>query len=155
MTMADDILLSVKGTDFNGQSKTSLVFFPNATTLAALQAYATAFAPLYEAISEAKITEMVASFPMTVPAGKANPGAGIRINEGADFSYDTPGRYNFGLWVPALKLSMLAGNQVVIADADVIAFNNAIVGGLGGTLPTDGNGLDVNLFTRARYAYRK
>jgi len=153
--MADDVAMSVKGVDFNAKSKTTLVFFPNATTLAAVQAYATAFAPLYEAIVEAKITEMNVNFPLTVPNGKANPGAGVRINEGADFSYDTPGRYNFGLWVPAIKLAKLSGDTINAADADIIAFNNAIVGGLGGTLPTDGYGLDVNLFLKGRFAYRK
>jgi len=153
--MADDVLMSVKGTDFNGSNKTSLIYFPNNATLAAVQAYFTAFAPLYEAISEAKIVGGNVSFPLTVPAGKANPGAGVRINAGADFSFDTPGRYNYGLWIPAIMVSKLAGNDIIAADNDILAVTNALVGGLGGTLPTDGYGLDVNLFQRGKFAYRK
>jgi hypothetical protein len=152
--MADDALLSVKFHAALGPDKTHIIPFANGTTLASITSYAQAYAPIVEAVTEAQVTQLTVTLPIALPGGlKGAPGAGIRSNDGARFSFDTPGRYNFGLWVPAFKIANLADEDVILAN--VVAFTNAISAGLTGVLPTDGNGIDVGTVLYGKYAYRK
>jgi len=152
--MADDALLSVKFHAALGSDKTHIIPFANGTTLADISTFATAYAPIVEAVTEAQVTQLSVSLPIALPAGlKGAAGAGVRSNDGARFSFDTPGRYNFGLWVPAMKIANFADEDVILAN--VVAFTNAITAGLAGVTPTDGNGIDVGAVLYGKYAYRK
>jgi hypothetical protein len=154
--MADDVLLSVKETDFNGKSKTSLVYFAPATTLASVTTFAQAFAPLVEAVSESQVTALTVSLPIALPGGlKGAPGAGVRINAGGRFSFDTPGRYNFGLWIGAMKAAFVNVDDLRLDETEMLAVTAAISAGLSGVIPTDGNGIDVGAIRTGKYAFRK
>ena len=148
--MADDLLLSVTGVDAYGQTRQGHIYFPSTTTTAQVQSFVTALVPLWEIISATKITKAELGYRFTLPASSKVPTAGVKAKNGAQFSFDTPGRYNFGFWLPGLEVGKLGsdGETVDLVDTDVANVTTLISTGTGGAVPSDGYGQDVgNIMT--------
>jgi len=148
--MADDLLLSVTGVDAYAQTRQGHIYFPPATTVAQIQSFVTALAPLWEIISATKITKAELGYRFTLPASSKVPTAAVKAKNGANFSFDTPGRFNFGFWLPGIEPGKLGtdGETVDLVDTDVANVTTLITDGTGGAVPSDGYGNDVgNIMT--------
>lgn len=154
--MAEDKLLSLSFASALGSKKTHLVPFANAKTFAEISAFALLYVPIVEAISDAYVVSASITEPVDISGVTKGVSDGpARTNDGARFLFDTPARYGFGLWVPAIKAALVGNVDVDQADAAIIAFKNALVTGLGGHAPTDGSGNDLTALLKAVVAYRK
>lgn len=153
--MADDVLLSFRMEATNGKPKVVPVWLPAASTLADALAYATAFTPVLEAVSDAYVQKASVEFALAVQgASKGAPDGNAYSHDGARILHDTAGRYSHGTWVPAWKPALLA-DDVVIVDLAVTALEAALRVGLGGIAPVNGHGLDLTAYLGGKRAYRK
>jgi hypothetical protein len=154
--MANDVLVSFKMVGDNGESKAVLTPLISSSTLADALAYAQAMVPILEAISDGYVESAAVQFELDI-SGQTNgeTSGDTRTNDGARFSFDTAGRYSWGVWIPAFKPGLLADTEVKTDEAVVLAFTDGITGTIGGKHTYDGNGNLVGAIKTAKYAFRK
>lgn len=127
-------------------------------TIANAQTFITAFAPLLDALILGVIERVGICILATLPGGlRAVPTLGSDVEEGARFMYNTVSGYKTGFRVPTFNEAFLVdGTQRVdLADADVIAFNNAIEDGLATFEPSDYRGDDIVALRSALESFQK
>lgn len=153
--MADTNLLSVTLIGDQEDKKAVDVFFPSASTFAQIQAFATEFLPLLDAVIGGKILEASVNLGITLPGGlKADPEAGSDVHVGGLLTFDVADtEYSHGLYVPSWKF--FTGNLVNLAGAGVGAFITEIEDGDGTISPSDRFANDIVVNTKAKKVYRK
>lgn len=153
--MAADNLLSVVIEDDDADRRSAKVHFLPAATLADVQTYLTAYAPLLDAVSDGKLVEAFVQMQLTLPAGlKANPIAFSEVQKGANLTFLNTSRYKYGVWVPAWKPSFFSDDGLT-NDAQVTDFIAAYYQGLAGVLPSNGFGFDLTSFSAGKKTFRK
>jgi hypothetical protein len=154
--MADDVLVSVRTIDEAGRKRLAHVFLPPATTEADIQTMLTAYAPILDAVVGGKIDTAFYQKGLTLPGGlKAGATALIDNRVGANFSYDNPSRFAFGVWIPGWLNSLFTGDLVSAGGAGVAALMNGYVTGFGGVQPTNGFSDDLTTLLTYKKAIRK
>ena len=111
---------------------------PATMTLGGIQTWVTAAIPIVEGITAAKVVEADAKISLsTAASGNAVPTTGVYNERGCNFLFDTSGQKNFGVFMPAILHSLLAGTLINVADGDVVEdFVNMFITGL-----NDGTGV--------------
>jgi len=155
-------IVSIQLQDADGDTKSIPVHLPRGTlTLANFQAFATAFAPLLDAVTAAKINEMTITLPLTLPAGlKTDAVADSEVERGALFNCEAANTtYSHGVFIPAWKSALFTGDEVDLAGTGVAAFRDAFVTGLtdGATPlpPSDKYENDLTALNKATKRFRK
>jgi len=155
--MADVHLLSVRLVDVYGKAGHVNIFVPSATTLAQVQAYYDTVALTLDAITGAKIDSATVALALVNPGGlKAAAIADQPIQWGANWGFDvlnTP--YRWTMHVPAILSSLVTGEDINRADADVVAFEADLVTGDGTVAPTGRDGGDLVSVLDAKVSFRK
>ncbi len=106
-------------------------FLPPASTLAQVQGFVTAFAPLIDAIVGGVINEATVSFPLTLPGGlKTSADSGATVHRGGLFGFDNPSPYKWSQYVPSLTPTLFVGKDVNVGDTDVAAYLTAMEDGI-------------------------
>ena len=154
--MADSLLsVSVLG-DALSKKKDNLVFLPSTLTLANVQTYLTAFAPLLDAITDGQIVGASIAFGLTLPGGlKSGPVADSDARMAWRASFGNASRFKWGNYVPAIAASKRAGGIVDPTDTDISAYLNAMITGLSTFQPTNGYGDDLTSFARGKISLLK
>lgn len=118
----------------DGESDTNFdavpLHFPATPTLATLQAYFDGLAPLFDAVTGAKIVGADALYSLTLPAGlKASPVATALNERGGlmGFSMSIPNT-NDSVRIPAILPAIMSGDEFSITDTDIAALANYIIG---------------------------
>ena len=121
------------------------VYVPAGETVTDLQALVTAIAPVLDAITGAKLTEVSVRLALTLPGGlKADATAGHYVNLGANFAFDAADtEFRHTIRVPGILESMLSGDTVVMSATEVKAFTDAIEDGTALVDPSDRYGNDL------------
>lgn len=154
--MADTLLsVSVLGDQLNIK-KDNLVFLPGTLTLANVQTFLTAYAPLLDVITDGQLVEASVSIGLTLPGGlKGAPVADSDARMAWRASYGNASRYKFGNYVPAIAASKRAGGFVDPGETDVAALIVAMITGLATFAPTDGHGFDLTSFAKGKISLLK
>lgn len=116
------------------------------TTLANAQTFLTAHAPLLDALILGQIERVGICASGVLPGGlRAVPVEGSDVEEGALFMYNSVGGYKTRVRIPTFnEAKMLVGTQRVdLTDADVIAFNAAMISPLATFSASDYRGADI------------
>lgn len=110
------------------------VYVPTGLTLAQYQAFVDFQAPLIDAMSGAKLTNIQITLNMTLPGGlKATP-ADASLNErGGLISFSTTGPRADSVWIPAILPTIMSGDAFSLEDAAVSAFINSLLTVHGGS----------------------
>jgi len=156
MPVVDD--LSFKITDAKAKSKRTHVYAQTGGTLVELQTFVDANAPLLDVIIEGQITAISFTRQLVIPGGlKGAPLANCDVEEGANMLFDVSAtNYNHGIRLPSLLQTLFTGEEVDIADLDLIAWSNNIINGTAGVVPSDRYGGDViGLLSGAKTFRRK
>lgn len=155
-----DSLLSVGIRDVAGGTKTINIFFPEATTLAQVQGFATPVLGYINGMIDGVIDYARVTLDLTLPGGlRTTPVAGSTVRRGALFSFNNPTRYKWDTYVPAFDPDNLTGTTVNLNAATVDEFILAMVAGVdvSGTdiEPTNGSGEDLTSLDHADETFRK
>jgi len=148
------INIQVSFADEAGKSGSTSFNVPSATTAANAAFAAQEYAKLADLLSDAKITGLTMSLPVSLPAGlKAAPVDGARIGVGALFQWLTALGNRTKMIIPARKEAIITDDTDVVdvAHVDVANFIAEMtagldltqVGGAGTVAPTDTRNEDV------------
>lgn len=158
--MADPISTSIRIRDGGGKTTNANLYFDPATTLAAVQAYVTDYLPVLDAVTGGVIDRAELTLPLsiagTTPALKAVAEADVIVANGFNLGFtqaDTSNRWTQR--VPAVKTALYAEYTLNTTDPLVVAYVNALVGGLGGLEPQSNRGNDILSFLGASFSGRK
>lgn len=119
--------------DEKAEQSTMSVRLPSATAFADADAFASDFATLLDAVIDGFITRIGMSFTVTPPGGlKVAAAAGVDVEAGATFIYNSALGFKFRHRIPTFKQSLIAAGSgdVNQADAGVTALINAMEDGL-------------------------
>jgi hypothetical protein len=144
--------------DDEGKPSSTGCWLPDATTLAAAQTFAAAFAQLIDNMTEGKLTGINMIYHVALPGGlKANPIANSDVEQGAIFVYADAQNFKTSLRVAAVSKAKIVANSdaVDLADADVIALNLAMTAGIAGTQPSTNRGDDLTALLSAKESYKR
>jgi len=132
---------------------------PNSTALADVIDFATGMIPLVLALITGGLTHIGIAFDISdiLSAGDDTAAATSDVEEGARFQFITNGGYDTALRLPTFdEAKIVAGTRLVNqADAAVIAFNLAMLTGIGGVVPTDTRGDDITGIAFEREDFQK
>lgn len=140
--------------DEAGKSSSTSINIPSATTAANAAFAAQAAALLIDEMTDAKITGISITLPVTLPAAlKDDPIDGARVNAGIRFQWNTAGGYLTACRIPARKEALvLDGTDVVDESATAVAnfiaemtagLDLTAVSGTGTVAPSDTRGDDI------------
>lgn len=143
--MALTNLLSVSVMDASQGVKAIPIYFPTSVTVANLQTYLTALAPLLDACIDAKIIQAQATTQLTLPGGiKTDAVVGNTVHEGALFSFNAASTiYKPSVYFPSWENAGFAGD-VALESTPYDALLAAIVDGLSTFQPSDKYANDVS-----------
>lgn len=130
MPMALSVDVGIK--DEAGKSASTGIFIPSSTSLVNAQYLAQAFALLLDPLHGGVCDRLSITYTVTQPAGlRATALADASVAKGARFQYKTPAGFSTGLRIPCFKDTLLDSSRYVdLTDADVLAFNNGMIGGI-------------------------
>lgn len=151
-------LLSYTLMDDAGKPGNVSVYFPNAVSLADILAFNTAFAPLLDEVTAARIASASVSLAATLPGGlKAAALADAFISQGANLGFAAQGtEYRHSLRVPALRDALIVGGAVdTTAAGPVDDVVQAVITGVGGATPSDRYSNDITALISASLTFRK
>lgn len=156
MHMTTDIL-SFGIVDADGDKKTLPVYIPSGLTLAQMQTFADDLAPKLHAVIDGEITDITATFSLSIAAGAAGAAvAGSEVQKGVllDFvAADT--QYVHGVYVPTWKNANFSGNEINLAGTGVSAFIAEFTTGATPALPSDRYGNDLTSLKKGTKRFRK
>jgi len=149
-------LLSVSVMDASQGVKAIPIYFPTSVTVANLQTFFTAFAPLLDVAIDAKIVAAQATTQLTVPGGiKTDAVVGNTVHEGALFSFNAAATiYKPSIYFPSWENAGFAGD-VALESTPYDALLDAIVTGLSTFAPSDKYANDVNGIVGGKRTFRK
>jgi len=131
--MAHAIGVNLVITEESGKDSSTGIWIPSTTTLANALNAAKAFALLVEPLVEGGIVLASITLPVSL-AGvitQTAPLAGSSVAEGARFGFRTGSNFATNFRLPTIKETIFGSGRVVdLLDTDVLALNDAIVGGL-------------------------
>lgn len=148
--------------DADGDVKSLPIIFPRGTlTLAQIDAFASAYAPLLDAVLDAQIVGISTSIDLAIPNGlKSSAASGTDVERGALFTFNaanTP--YVWSAFLPGFATAKFSGDEVNKTDSAVAALIGAMVSGLtnaGATVsPSDKYGNDLTALKAAVKRFRK
>jgi hypothetical protein len=138
-------LLSVSVMDMSQGVKAIPVYFPTTVTVANLQTFLTAFAPLLDAAIDAKIVSAAATTQLTLPGGiKTDAVTGNTVHEGALFGFNATGTiYKPSIFFPSWQNAGFAADVALESTPydDLLA---AITAGLSTFQPSDKYANDIS-----------
>ena len=129
--------------DESDTKRATLPFYvPTGFTLAQYQAFATAAAPIVDAVTGSLITDIDMSLALTVPSSgiKTVPVAEALNERGGLIGMDTAGQFNDSVRIPAILWSIMTGDEFSLSDPDISAFTLLLTAGDGTIFPRDKNG---------------
>lgn len=125
--------ISVSLSDYRGRNASVIVRVPDSETVDEAVAYAQAMVQELDAITGARVESVDIIVPVTVTGIKTGAVADVANENGANFNYSLQSSpYSETIRIPAILPALLAGDSVNTANADVNAFNVAIVAGAAG-----------------------
>lgn len=140
--------------DGAGKKSSFEINLPTGLTIAAITTFATSMTPLILALINGGLVSVGVSINLDEILGVGDGTAAINsdVEEGARFQFETNGGYPTSLRLPTFdEAKLLPGtNQVNQVDVDVIAFNLAMLTGIGATSPCDKRGDDITGITFER-----
>lgn len=112
------------------------IYVPTGFELAEYEALAAAGAPLVDAITGGVIAEMDMTVNLTVPGGlKTTPIAGILNERGVLVGMDTAGQFNDSVRIPAVRFTLMPGDNGNVADAAFANFGLFLTAGVDPVFP--------------------
>lgn len=102
---------------------TAPIYVPTGFTLAQYQTFATAAAPILDAVTGSVITDIDLNVALTVPGSgiKTTPVANALNERGGLLGMDTSGQFNDSFRIPAILWSIMTGDDFSLADTDIAA----------------------------------
>jgi len=118
------------------------IYVPTGLTLAQYQSFATAAAPVLDAVTESKLAAIDLTVSLTIPGGlKASPVASALNERGGNLGMKTVGQWPTSLRIPAIDHTIMSGDEFSIADTAIAAVIALLVAG------------DAVVFPRDRYGF--
>jgi len=117
----------------SGKTGSTGIWIPSSTTLANAINAAKAFALLVEPAIEGAITLASITLPVSLVGVTTRPAPidGSSLSEGIMFGYRTGSNFKTSFRLPTINEgAFLPDRSVDLADANILAINNAMVGGL-------------------------
>jgi len=154
--MAQVDLISFSLADDDGNVASVPIFIPTGSTLAAIQTFANSMAAAIDGVSAAKIQSASVMKALTLPGGmKGSPLGDHYVNHGANIGYDAADTvYRHTVRIPAIKLTLLTGENVNVADPLFVTFDTGMTGGFGADVPCDRYGNDLTSLLSAIATFR-
>lgn len=123
-------LISFPITDYAGNRKNMVVHVADGLTVADYESIADQFSVQLDNVTAGIISDAVLRLSLPVNgAVKAVADSNDNAKRGALLNFDTAGRYNYGLWVPAIKNALITGQSIELTGA-VTTLGNIMVDGL-------------------------
>lgn len=155
--MAVVSVLSYSIVDDDGNAKSMPIYIPSGATIANIQAFSDAMAPLLDDVIDGVIGYVTLSIGLTLPGGlKSSPVAGSNVQEGALISFDVASsNYRHSIFVPAWAQTFFSGAQVTLEDTEPGLFATQMVSGSNSIAPSDRAGLDLTSVLDGIKRFRK
>jgi hypothetical protein len=155
--MAVVSVLSYSIVDDDGNAKSMPIYIPAGATVANIQAFSDAMAPLLDDVLDGVINAVTLSIGLTLPGGlKSSPVAGSNVQEGALISFDVASsNYSHSIFVPAWAQAFFSGSQVTLEDTEPGLFATQMVSGSNTIAPSDRAGLDLTSVLSGSKRFRK
>lgn len=133
--------------DGEGKKSHFEINLPDGLTIVEIVDFATGMVPLVLALINGGLVSVGLSVNLDdiLSVGDDTASASSDVEEGARFQFETNGGYATSVRLPTFDEAKLVSgtNRVNQVDADVIAFNLAMLTGIGGTSPCDKRGDDI------------
>jgi hypothetical protein len=157
-TMPAPVLVSFGIIGASGAAKRIPVYLESAADEAAIAEAVADLAPLIDAATAGKLTDVLVTKPYALPGGlKASAVAGSHAREGANLSFDAEDtNYRYTVYIPTWKEAGFAGDTVVNAD-EYAALITALHGAYdtGEIELTDDYGNDLLSYLEGKRTFRK
>lgn len=150
-------IISFGITDFAGKRKSFPIYVPATATLAQMQAWATAGAPILDALIDGKIDDVSFTLAGTLPGGlKADAVSGNTVREGALWAWDAATTdFEYGDYMPSAANADFVGDTLDDTNTDVTDWIAQMTASGAGTEATDRYGNDITAYIRGRRTFRK
>lgn len=155
--MAVVSVLSYSILDADGNVKSMPIYIPAGATVANIQLFSDALAPILDDVLDGKIDGVTLSIGLTLPGGlKITPVANSNVQEGALLGFDVAAsNYKHSIFVPAWATGFFTGNEVDTVATEVGALATQLVTGSNSIAPSDRAGLDLVALTDGKKRFRK
>jgi len=132
------------------------IYLPTGFTLAEYQAFATAAAPVLDAVTESQLASIDMTLALTKPGGLKGAPIGSALNErGGLIGYDTAGQFNDSLRIPAILHSIMTGDAFSITDPLIAAVSALLIAGTGTVIPRNRDGFTWSAAIYGRKSLRR
>jgi len=117
-------------------------YVPTGFTLAQYQAFATAAAPVVDAVTGSLITDIDLAVALTVPSSgiKTTPVENSLNERGGLVGMATAGQFDDSVRIPAILWSIMTGDNFSLADTDIAALTLLLTAGDGTIFPRTRDG---------------